>query len=277
LKRTDCHLIQQQKQLVPTQISSTTTSTANNQTAVITGTSSASNILASHFKSSNPNINNNINSGSKAKPYDVDDVQKYMQSKKTKRIYETKSEKEKQKKEDEERKKKLAELYRKQRAQTAAGTNSMAHGAIDSSSNIVPQTSTLTSSTAQRSKSMKILSNKNDSSSSNEYHDSTVHGSNQNLKFIANSSIGITKPSSSHKLYEQDMSKILLDKITHLLNDNDKLVEKQRKQLQITKSNNHKLLNQIPVSTMKRVDFAVNYINLILILNFHIKILIFNF
>ncbi len=57
----------------------------------------------------------------KSKPYDVDDVQKYMQSKKTKRIYETKSEKEKQKREDEERKKKLTELYRKQRSKTAIG------------------------------------------------------------------------------------------------------------------------------------------------------------
>lgn len=33
-------------------------------------------------------------------------------------------------------------------------------------------------------------------------------------------------------LYEQDMSKILQDKITHLLNDNDKLVNRQRKQLE---------------------------------------------
>ena len=40
---------------------------------------------------------------------------------------------------------------------------------------------------------------------------------------------------SNKFLYEQDMSKILLDKITHLLNDNDKLVEKQRQQFSTNK------------------------------------------
>lgn len=56
-----------------------------------------------------------------------------------------------------------------------------------------------------------------------------------------------------NRLYEQDMSKILLDKITHLLNDNDKLVEKQRKQLHHSKSINQKVLTQ---TGAKRVDFA---------------------
>lgn len=149
-----------------------------------------------------------------------------MQSKKSKRIYEIKSEKEKQKREDEERKKKLAELYRKQRFQTASSS-----GLHES-----------------RPKLIK-LTNKNDSNSSNEYHD-----------------IGINKPPSNNatsnlisnktsKLYEQDMSKILLDKITYLLNDNDKLVEKQRRQLHNTKSNNQKVLTQ---SLVKKVDFVVS-------------------
>ena len=212
LKRTDCHLIQQkylQHQLPSSQ--STTTMNAAGSTVLAVNSSSSSN-LAANFKSS----------GLKAKPYDVDDVQKYMQSKKTKRIYETKSEKEKQKREDEERKKKLAELYRKQRSQTTVVTSA---ANVDS---LI---------TAQRSKSVKLTGK--GESITGDYHE------------VSGKPVGQSKS----KIYEQDMSKILLDKITHLLNDNDKLVEKQRKQLHITKSNNHKILTQI---SGKRVDFAVS-------------------
>lgn len=168
-------------------------------------------------------------------------------------MYETRSEKEKQKREDEERKKKLAELYRKQRAQTASansGTSGMDnnnHGG----------------STQMRTKSMKLT--KSDSLSSNEYHEGGVMNSNPSKltssslggtgSFNAAGNSGISGSAKSNKLYEQDMSKILLDKITHLLNDNDKLVEKQRKQLHVTKSNNQRVLSQV---SSKRVDFMVN-------------------
>lgn len=163
----------------------------------------------------------------KGKSYDVNDVHKYMQSKKSKRIYEIKNEKEKQKREDEERKKKLAELYRKQRSQTASSSG--LHENL-------------------RTKSVK-LGNKNDSNSSNEFQDMGLGKPSNN-----NTSSNLIGHKTS-KLYEQDMSKILLDKITYLLNDNDKLVEKQRKQLHNTKSNNQKVLTQ---SSVKRVDFVVS-------------------
>jgi len=148
-----------------------------------------------------------------------------MQSKKTKRLYDTKSEKEKQMREDEERKKKLAELYRKQRSQQQAGGSGMAAGG------------------ASAGRPVK-MSGKNDSNSSNEYHE------------LANSTGSVKAGSGvvakTNKLYEQDMSKILLDKITHLLNDNDKLVEKQRKQLHQCKT-----AAAATQQKMRRVDFAV--------------------
>jgi hypothetical protein len=62
---------------------------------------------------------------------------------------------------------------------------------------------------------------------------------------------------------DQDMSKMLHDKIVHLLNDNDKLVDKQIKQLNMQSSNNSN--NKAPkfVSkriTSKHVDFDTNKI-----------------
>ncbi|RNA42214.1 hypothetical protein BpHYR1_013387 [Brachionus plicatilis] len=128
---------------------------------------------------------------SKSKPYDLNDIQKYIQSQKSKRLHDTKSEKEKQKMQDEERKKKLQELYRKQRLQAL--------------------------------KSAQIASTSKLNNSSEK----------------ANSS------NNSSKLYDQDMSKILMERISHLLNDNDKLVEKQRKQMV---SEKHK--------ARKKVDFG---------------------
>lgn len=170
-------------------------------------------------------------------------------------MYETRSEKEKQKREDEERKKKLAELYRKQRAQTASansGTTSL-------------DNNTHGGSTQMRTKSMKLT--KSDSLSSNEYHEGGVLNSNPS-KLTSSSqggagsfnsaagNSGVSGSAKSNKLFEQDMSKILLDKITHLLNDNDKLVEKQRKHLHVTKFNNQKVLSQV---SSKRVDFIVSF------------------
>ncbi len=172
-----------------------------------------------------------------------------MQSKKTKRIYETKSEKDRQKREDEERKKKLAELYRKQRTQTA--TASAPPPTADNNSH--------QPSAQPRAKSAKA--SKNDSLSSNEYHETAANNPSKlasgNPGGLGSSSAVCGGSGKGNKLYEQDMSKILLDKITHLLNDNDKLVEKQRKQLHVTKSNNQKVLSQV---SSKRVDFMVDFI-----------------
>lgn len=148
-KRTECHLVQAAK---PASTSATKTSSLNS-----------------------PQLNKN-----KSKPYDLNDIHKYIQSQKSKRLHETKSEKEKQKIQDEERKKKLQELYRKQRLQ-----------AIKS---------------AQITNSASKLNNSNEKNCQNNSNNSS-------------------------KVYEQDMSKLLMDRISHLLNDNDKLVEKQRKQI----------------------------------------------
>jgi hypothetical protein len=64
---------------------------------------------------------------------------------------------------------------------------------------------------------------------------------------------------------DQDMSKMLHDKIIHLLNDNDKLVDKQIKQLNMTSSHNsnnnkaHKFVSKrITNNSNKRVEFDTN-------------------
>jgi hypothetical protein len=140
-----------------------------------------------------------------------------MQLQKTKRLYETKSEKEKSKIHDEERKKKLQELYRKQRKQLMSGA---------------------TSSKQPASGNLFSISLKNEEA----------------------------KQSNHHHSNEQDMSKVLLDKITYLLNDNDKLVDKQMKQMSSKASSNNaassnknhkfvsKRINNASTAT-KRVEF----------------------
>lgn len=163
-KRTECHLVQAAKALP----------CSSKATALVTSPQGSKN---------------------KSKPYDLNDIQKYIQSQKSKRLHDTKSEKEKQKVQDEERKKKLQELYRKQRLH-----------AIKS---------------AQCTNSATKLNNSNEKAS--------CHNNSTNLS----------------KVYEQDMSKLLMDRISHLLNDNDKLVEKQRKQI-LTEKN----------KARKKVDFG---------------------
>lgn len=60
------------------------------------------------------------------------------------------------------------------------------------------------------------------------------------------------KPSS---YVEQDMSKVLMDKISYLLNDNDKLVDKQRQQQQQQSSNKLKPHKFVSKRAGKRVEF----------------------
>ncbi|CAF0778521.1 unnamed protein product [Brachionus calyciflorus] len=75
---------------------------------------------------------------------------------------------------------------------------------------------------------------------------SKLNNSNEKHGSHNNSANNSTEKAGSSKLYEQDMSKMLMDRISHLLNDNDKLVEKQRKQY----------LSEKKISNKKRVDFT---------------------
>jgi len=136
----------------------------------------------------------------------------------TKRIYETKSDREKLKRDDEERKRKLQEIYRKQRS---------------------TQTSEL-----MRCKELPKLTSSSVSSSSSSSANNLISASTS----LTDHSKQQQQLISNKYLYEQDMSKILQDKITHLLNDNDKLVEKQRQQF-INYNKRSKQHQQLPITS----------------------------
>ena len=110
----------------------------------------------------------------------------------------TKPDKERLKREDEERKRKLQEIYRKQRT---AHTSEQLITRSKELPKLTGGSSSFSSASNPTSASISLLDhNKQQQQASNKF------------------------------VYEQDISKILQDKITYLLSDNDKLVEKQRQQ-----------------------------------------------
>jgi hypothetical protein len=152
----------------------------------------------------------NSNKLSSNKPYDLTDLHQYMKNQKLKRLYEINSEKERQRLQEDERKRKLSELYQKQRQQAALAA---ANGnAVSSTSPAVQQQQPpppISSRTKQSTQAKPSGSNSNNNSNNNN---SSGNSSNNKLQ-----------------AHDQDISKVLMDRITYLLSDNDKLVEKQRR------------------------------------------------
>ena len=163
-------------------------------------------------------------SSSKAKS---NEVQQYIQSQKSKRLHEIKSEKEKLKQKEEERKKRLQELYQKQRRKTATQNSN------NNNNNSASTTPTGGNMHYQRgNSSVPPLSS---------YHSLSASSHNKTSKSTSNDNNNSHKPSN---FYEQDMSKVLMDKISYLLNDNDKLVDRQRARFEINAKTRQRDVNK---------------------------------
>ena len=150
------------------------------------------------------------------------DVQKYMQAQKSKRLHEIKSEKEKLTQKEEERKKRLQDLYQKQRRTTSASAG------ITTTATTVATATTPTSSSTMLANNIQYQRGNSSVPPPNHQHLHTK---------ISKSTNSGTDTQKVSNFYEQDMSKVLMDKISYLLNDNDKLVDRQRARFELNANN----------------------------------------
>lgn len=186
---------------------------------------------------SSSRVNNTASAG---KQYDPNEIQKFIEEQKKKRLKE--EEKQKKSNSGDEKKKILRTLYKRQQKTAAEQSGKVSSMLLSSLSPQPTRPPGIHRSMSSNQKSAAVGQHKMISAGDLHHHQNIIPNDKQQQQ--------------SSNSNEQDISKFLLDKIANLLDDNDKLVERQRKTAKLNQhQQQHKHMEMLK-SPGKRVDFG---------------------